>query len=55
MAKCCKKYNVLSKKIEQGKNRVGVVKITPKKLNKSIDFLKEMCQYKDSRDDSDKN
>ena len=44
----------MNKKVEQGINRVYVVKITSVKLNKSIDFSEKVCYYKDSRDDSNK-
>ena len=40
---CCKYYNNMSNKLEQGRNRVIVVIITSIKLNKSIDFLNFLC------------
>ncbi len=33
----------MNNKIEQGRNEINIVKITLKKLNKSIDFLKQLC------------
>ena len=45
----------MNNKLEQGTNRVNIVKITAIKLNKSIDFLGKMCYDKNSRDDSNKN
>ena len=36
---CCKYYNKVNNKLEQGKNRVQNVNFTSIKLNKSIDFL----------------
>ena len=47
---CCKNHNKMNKKIEQGKIRVNVVKITSIKLNKSIDFLEKLCYDKNSRE-----
>ena len=49
--RCCKNYNKMNKKIEQGTNSGNVVKITSIKLNKSIDFFAKLCYDKDSRDD----
>ena len=48
---CCKKYNKMNNKIEQGINRYIVVIFTAIKLNKSIDFFALMCYHKSSRDD----
>ena len=48
---CCKNYNKMNTKLEQGKIRVNVVKNTHIKLNKSIDFLINLCYYENSRDD----
>ena len=42
-AYCCKKHNILSNKLEQGRNRANVVSFTSIKLNKSLDFLKHLC------------
>ena len=39
MLNCCKYYNKMSNKIVQIIIEEDVVKITPIKLNKSIDFL----------------
>ncbi len=41
----------MNKKLEQGIIEENVVKITPKKLNKTIDFSLRLCYYKNSRDD----
>ena len=41
----------MNTKLEQGKIRVNVVKNTHIKLNKSIDFLINLCYYENSRDD----
>ncbi len=40
---CCKKHNKMNNFLEQGRNRLKNVKITSKKLNKSIDFLLSLC------------
>ena len=41
----------MSKKIEQITIEEAVVKTTTIKLNKSIDFFRELCYDKNSRDD----
>ena len=51
---CCKKYNKMNNKIEQGINRVIVVIFTSIKLNKSIAFFTRICYDENSRDDSNK-
>ena len=41
----------MDKKVEQGKIRVSIVKITSVKLNKNIDFFEYVCYHEISRDD----
>ena len=40
----------MNNKLEQGKNWVNIVNFTSIKLNKSIDFLDNICYYKSSRE-----
>ena len=48
---CCKYYNKMNNKLEQGRIENTVVIFTSIKLNKSIAFFVKVCYDKDSRDD----
>ena len=51
---CCKYYNKMNNKLEQGINRVQNVNFTSIKLNKSIAFLLNLCYDKNSRETKQK-